>query len=248
MRLGWRGLKCWPAFADAIVWRPERVTTRSEVLPRPATSGVGSGRLNRATAGGSSGGAEVSRELRHLPWSLGDGRGFSVGPSGLLPRAVRKRDNLCNSQPWFRLLPWGCRLSRKYGQKGYQDSGEKKVFTPSQSAARSKDLTFGPRPIQMPGSRSVSRCAMCGTVLGSVDVQGQCVKCSAELHSCRQCNYFDPGGRFECAQPVTARIESKTAKNDCQFFQLRSNLEKETTTGPPKVNTARAAFDALFKK
>ncbi len=140
-------------------------------------------------------------------------------------------------------------MSRKYGQKGYQDSAEKKVFTPSQPAPRSKDLTFGPRPIQMPGSHNVSRCAMCGTVLqSSVDVRGQCPKCSAELHSCRQCNFFDPGGRFECAQPVTARIESKTAKNECQFFALRSNLEKETTAGPPKVNSARAAFDALFKK
>jgi len=140
-------------------------------------------------------------------------------------------------------------LSRKYGQKGYQDSAEKKVFTPSQPAARSKDLTFGPRPIQMPGSHSVSRCAMCGTVLqSSVDVRGQCPKCAAELHSCRQCNFFDPGSRFECAEPVTARIESKTNKNECRFFALRSNLEKETTAGPPKVNTARAAFDALFKK
>ena len=101
----------------------------------------------------------------------------------------------------------------------------------------------------MPGSRSVSRCAMCGTVLqASAETQALCVKCGAEMHSCRQCNFFDPGGRFECAQPVTARIESKTAKNDCQFFALRSNLEKETTTGPPKINTARAAFDALFKK
>ena len=152
------------------------------------------------------------------------------------------------SQPYPRLPLWRCCLSRKYGQKGYQDS-EKKVFTPAPSQPRSKDLTFGPRPIQMPGSRSVSRCAMCGTVFqASVDVRGQCLKCAAELHSCRQCNYFDPGGRFECAQPVTARIESKTAKNECQFFALRSNLEKETTTGPPKVNTARAAFDALFKK
>ena len=166
----------------------------------------------------------------------------------IAPRAA-KRDNRSTPQPRSRLFPWRCCLSRKYGQKGYQDSAEKKVFTPSQPATRSKDLTFGPRPIQMPGSHNVSRCAMCGTVLqSSVDVRGQCPKCAAELHSCRQCNFFDPGGRFECAQPVTARIESKTAKNECQFFALRSNLEKETTAGPPKVNTARAAFDALFKK
>ena len=139
-------------------------------------------------------------------------------------------------------------MSRKYGQKGYQDSAEKKVFTPQQPAVRSKDLTFGPRPIQMPGSRSVSRCAMCGAILQDAVAADQCPKCAAPLHSCRQCNFFDPGGRFECAQPVTARIESKTAQNSCHFFALRSNLEKETTAGPAKVNPARAAFDALFKK
>jgi hypothetical protein len=90
---------------------------------------------------------------------------------------------------------------------------------------------------------------MCGAVLqASTDPTGQCLKCGAELHACKQCIFFDPGGRYECAQPVTSRMESKTAKNACQLFALRSNLEKETTTGPPKINTARAAFDALFKK
>ncbi len=95
----------------------------------------------------------------------------------------------------------------------------------------------------------MSRCAMCGAMLQvATEPLAQCPKCSAALHSCRQCNFFDPGGRFECSQPVTARIESKTAKNDCQFFALRVKLEKETTTDRPKINDARAAFDRLFKK
>ncbi len=141
-------------------------------------------------------------------------------------------------------------MSRKYSQKGYQDTAEKREFKPAAApAVRSKDLTFGPRPIQMPGSHSVSRCAMCGAMLQvATEPLAQCPKCSAALHSCRQCNFFDPGGRFECSQPVTARIESKTAKNDCQFFALRVKLEKETTTDRPKINDARAAFDRLFKK
>ena len=140
-------------------------------------------------------------------------------------------------------------MSRKYSQKGYQDSGMEKTLRTAPSPSRSKEETYGPRPIQMPGSRSVSRCAMCGAILQEQQEEaGQCSKCGAELHSCRQCNSFDPGGRFECSQPVNARVENKTARNDCRFFSLRIKLEKETTTGPAKISDARAAFERLFKK
>ena len=146
------------------------------------------------------------------------------------------------------VLPRRCCLSRKYSQKGYQES-EKSFRTAAPAAVRSKEETFGPRPIQMPGSRTVSRCAMCGAIQQEqTETVGQCAKCGAELHSCRQCNSFDPGGRFECSQPVNARVENKTAANDCRFFSLRVKLEKETTTGPAKISDARAAFDRLFKK
>ena len=147
------------------------------------------------------------------------------------------------------VLPWRWYLSRKYSQKGYQDSGVEKTLRTAPSPARPREETFGPRPIQMPGSRSVSRCAMCGSILQEqAEGIGQCTKCRAELHSCRQCNSFDPGARFECSQPVNGRVENKTARNDCRFFSLRIKLEKETTTSPAKISDARAAFDRLFKK
>ena len=68
---------------------------------------------------------------------------------------------------------------RKYRQHGYQDSGEKpqKSFSP-QGPAR-KDNTYGPRPVQMPGTHSVSRCAQCGALLTSLsEPLGQCPKCA----------------------------------------------------------------------
>ena len=66
---------------------------------------------------------------------------------------------------------------------------------------------MGPKPVNMPGTRAVSRCAQCGTVLQGMPPNGLCPKCGFELHSCKQCAYFDPGSRFECMQPVTKRIE-----------------------------------------
>jgi hypothetical protein len=141
---------------------------------------------------------------------------------------------------------------RKYRQRGYQDSGQssqKREASEKLERPVKKD-TFGPRAIQMPGTRSVSRCSQCGTLLQSVsDPVGQCPKCGFELHSCKQCTYFDTSSRFECTQPIPERIPRKDQRNDCTFYSIRVMVEKETST--PKAlrpNDARQAFENLFKK
>jgi predicted RNA-binding Zn-ribbon protein involved in translation (DUF1610 family) len=140
----------------------------------------------------------------------------------------------------------------KYRQRGYQDSGskdreKKKEF--DKSAAPKKENTFGPRPMNMPGMRTVSRCAECGALLQNLtDPVGQCPKCGFDLHACKQCEHFDPSSRFECNQPVPARISPKDKRNDCSFFSIRVMVEKETSSkGSQRPNDARAAFDNLFK-
>jgi hypothetical protein len=101
----------------------------------------------------------------------------------------------------------------------------------------------------MPGTRTVSRCSQCGTLLQALaDPAGKCPKCGFELHSCKQCTYFDPSSRFECSQPISERIPRKDARNDCTFYAMRVMVEKETSTPGAKVQDARQAFDNLFKK
>ena len=136
---------------------------------------------------------------------------------------------------------------RKYRQHGYQDSGEQRQKASVEKPAR-KD-TFGPRPVQMPGTHTVSRCAQCGTLLTLLsEPLGQCAKCGFELHSCKQCTYFDPSSRFECMQPVPERIAKKDAKNECKFFAMSVRVEKQTSTGTASTPTsARKAFDDLFR-
>ena len=138
---------------------------------------------------------------------------------------------------------------RKYRQHGYQDSGGEKQKISHEKAPARKD-TFGPRAIQMPGTHTVSRCAQCGTVLTMVtEPLGQCPKCGFELHSCKQCTFFDPGSRFECMKPVMARIAKKDMRNECDIFEIRVTHEKETSTPASlRPNDARAAFENLFKK
>ncbi|HEY6763378.1 MAG TPA: hypothetical protein VI386_01290 [Candidatus Sulfotelmatobacter sp.] len=145
----------------------------------------------------------------------------------------------------------------KYRQHGYQDrdeprrgSGEKLGTDLSPEAVKAKkDNMFGPRPVNLPGTRAVSRCTQCGTVLQGIPPTGQCPKCGFELHSCKQCAYFDPGSRYECMQPIPIRIPRKDARNECHLYEIRVTREKETST-PVAVrpNDARQAFENLFKK
>ncbi len=140
---------------------------------------------------------------------------------------------------------------RKYRQRGYQDrSEEKEKQQKSAPGPARRDNSFGPRPVQMPARHQVSRCAQCGTLLpAGVDPAGKCPKCGFELHSCKQCTYFDPSCRFECSQPVPERIAKKDARNDCTFYSMSVRVEKETSTPvAAKPMDARQAFENLFKK
>jgi hypothetical protein len=139
---------------------------------------------------------------------------------------------------------------RKYRQRGYQDSGAGPKQEPQHSTpAPKRENTFGPRPLNMPGTRTVSRCAECGTLLQNLtDAIGQCPKCGFDLHACKQCEHFDPSSRFECSQPIPARVSPKDKRNACQFYSIRVMVEKETSSkGSQRPNDARAAFDSLFK-
>ena len=91
------------------------------------------------------------------------------------------------------------------------------------------------------------KCSACGaTVQANVSFDATCPKCKADLHTCRQCTFFDPGARFECRKPITAKIVNKGGRNTCELFASRTVVERETSSGKP--TDARQAFANLFKK
>lgn len=146
---------------------------------------------------------------------------------------------------------------RKYRQPGYQDyafekteKGEKKKSEPKVGGARWQQAqASGPRSPQMPRTKTLSRCAQCGAELPVLGVDpGQCPKCGFELRSCKQCQHFDPGSRFECTEAIPKRIPDKEARNKCTFFANRVRVERETSPGARKPEDARKAFDNLFRK
>lgn len=140
---------------------------------------------------------------------------------------------------------------RKYRQRGYQDDSRDRPPArerdgESAPKPRPAERPEGPRTPNMPGFRSVVRCHRCGTLVNSVIlVNTVCSKCAASLHCCAQCESFDPGARYECMQPITARVTPKDAFTTCQRFEARATVERET--GSVRQSTARSAFDDLFK-
>ena len=138
---------------------------------------------------------------------------------------------------------------RKYRHRGYMDSDrEPQRSTPPQSRPQSSPRDReGPRSPKMMAFGETVKCSSCGAKApASIVFESSCEKCRGDLHTCRQCNFFDPGARFECSKPVTVKIVNKNARNKCELFAARTVVERETSSGAPK--DARQAFAKLFKK
>jgi hypothetical protein len=134
---------------------------------------------------------------------------------------------------------------RKYRQRGYQEDDRESERKPKpQQPPRDRE---GPRSPRMMAFGEKVKCAACSAIVqATIAFDSQCPKCNADLHTCRQCTYFDPGSRFECRKPLTARILNKGGRNKCDLFAARTVVERETSSGKP--TDARQAFANLFKK
>ena len=136
---------------------------------------------------------------------------------------------------------------RKYRQRGYMDNNREPQQSKPQSKPREARDREGPRSPRMMAFGETVKCTACGVKAPSnITFDSTCTNCRTELHSCRQCNYFDPSARFECSKPITTKIVNKNARNVCELFAPRTVIERQTSSGAP--NDARAAFNKLFKK
>lgn len=140
---------------------------------------------------------------------------------------------------------------RKYRQRGYMEDdrdrerGPKGPAPPREREPRGRP-PVEPRKVNMPGYQEVVRCARCGNLVGAaIGIDSRCSRCGTDLHTCAQCVHFDTSARFECRQPVPARVAPKDTRNTCTWFEPRVTVERVTTT--PAVSDARKAFEDLFK-
>ena len=92
-------------------------------------------------------------------------------------------------------------------------------------------------------------CWKCGASLAEVPVPfarvAECPACRADLHVCRMCEFFDPGVRRGCREPVAEEVSDRERANFCGYF---TPVPVPVPVPGPGVEdgASRAALDRLF--
>lgn len=90
------------------------------------------------------------------------------------------------------------------------------------------------------------QCKKENSIADRVAYRETCLHCSADLHSCVQCEFYDPRAYNECRETSAERILEKSKSNFCDFYAPA----KGAGSGPkaPAKDDLKAAAEALFKK
>ena len=123
---------------------------------------------------------------------------------------------------------------RKYRQRGYMDSDRESQRPKPQSNPQSKPLSNqdreGPRSPRMMAYGETVKCDACGEKAPSnITLDSSCSKCNADLHTCRQCTYFDPGARFETADRDRGVVARR--RQAAHQLEWERDTHADTTSG-----------------
>lgn len=91
-------------------------------------------------------------------------------------------------------------------------------------------------------------CFSCGKTLQFSSPPGfreECSNCNADVHVCKNCEFYDPKVYNECREPSAEVVREKERSNFCEFFQPRlGGVDAQNK----KAADLKAAAEALFKK
>ena len=89
-------------------------------------------------------------------------------------------------------------------------------------------------------------CFHCGhsiPVIGIIGRREDCSKCGADLHVCKNCEFYDSKSYNECKEPQADRVVEKERGNFCDYFS-----PSQGGSSQDKSAALKAAAEALFKK
>jgi len=95
-------------------------------------------------------------------------------------------------------------------------------------------------------------CWKCGETIevtaaaSRVGTRDACPRCDADLHSCRNCRFYDHTKHNQCAETQAEWVRDKEASNYCDYFSPNPILRAGKRSLSPAEN-AKKKFDSLFK-
>ena len=72
----------------------------------------------------------------------------------------------------------------------------------------------------------------------------ECPHCSADMHSCKNCQYFDPGAHNQCSETISEYVPDKERANFCGMYTAFKGERAPTDD----LGAARSRLEALFKR
>jgi hypothetical protein len=90
-------------------------------------------------------------------------------------------------------------------------------------------------------------CWKCGEEIKNEKIlrTDECPVCKADLHSCRNCIFFEEGAHYDCRETVEENVVQKEKANFCDYFKPQRIFSKSSSA---KAEQAKKAFDVLFSK
>jgi hypothetical protein len=94
------------------------------------------------------------------------------------------------------------------------------------------------------------KCWKCGELIDisagqRVSSRDECRRCGADLHSCRNCRFYDPSKQQQCAEPQAEWVRDKEAANYCDYFQPATLSSAASPSGREDI---KKKFNALFRQ
>lgn len=83
-----------------------------------------------------------------------------------------------------------------------------------------------------------------GSCVGRRDT---CPKCDADLHSCRNCQFYDRSKNNQCSEPQAEWVRDKEAANLCDYYSPNPVLFARSDRSRSNAEDPRKKFDSLFK-
>lgn len=79
---------------------------------------------------------------------------------------------------------------------------------------------------------------------GVIGRREECPSCRADVHVCKNCDFYDIKVYNECRETQAEVVREKDRANYCDYFNARKGL----SGGQDQAALLKAAAEALFKK
>ncbi len=93
----------------------------------------------------------------------------------------------------------------------------------------------------------MAHCYFCGqeTVRGErIYRTSMCSACGKPLKICRNCEFYDPGAKYECREHIQDPVRDKEQENFCEYFS--PDLSPWSPDDGSVKKQARDRFNSLF--